>query len=199
MIDDGWYLMSTAQLEELLAAWRAGDDAIPEGVERLGVPEALARRDAGNLPDERDRSLRIVLKVRSEEELATIEARRAELEPDYLDPPTWRRAGSRPVNVVPLRRAGWKVKETGAWWDDPEVAALEEEWRATGAVAGVTVPGEYRSFVYKTVLALRRAGRDVTANAIADSIERWLPPAEATKIRTALVFSAESRSHTTRF
>lgn len=185
MIADGWYLMSTAQLEELLASRRAGEETLPEGAERLTAEDALAYRDAGNLPDEIGRSLRIVLKVRSEEELSTLEARRAELEPDYLDPPKWRREGSRPVNVVPLRRSEVKGAER-AWWDDPEVGALEAEWRATGAVSGVAIPGDYRSFVFKTVLALRRAGKEVTAESIADAIERWVSPADATKIRRAL-------------
>lgn len=185
MIADGWYLMSTAQLENLLASRRADEEVLPEGVERLSTEDALAYRDRGNLPDEADRSLRIILNVRSEEELSSLEARRAELEPDYLDPPKWRREGSRPVNVVPLRRTEVKGAER-AWWDDPEVGALEEEWRATGTVSGVAIPGDYRSFVFKTVLALRRAGREITAESIADSIERWVSPTDAAKIRQAL-------------
>lgn len=48
------------------------------------------------------------------------------------------------------------------------------------------VPASYRGFVYKTVVALKNAGAEITAAAIADSISRWVPPAEAERIRAAL-------------
>ncbi len=63
---------------------------------------------------------------------------------------------------------------------------LDEEWHRTGAVSGVRVPASYRGFVYKTVVALKEAGTEITADAIADSISRWVPPAEVERIRAAL-------------
>ena len=63
---------------------------------------------------------------------------------------------------------------------------LEQEWQRTGAVSGVRIPASYRGFVYKTVVALRNAGAEITAAAIADSISRWVPSAEAGRIRAAL-------------
>ena len=185
MIVEGWYLLNTAELEELLATRRAGEERLPEGARNLSQEEALAYRAAGNLPDEQDRSLRLVLRVDSDEDLRDLESKRARFEPDYLDAPTWRRAGSRPVNVVPLRAE----EVHGApqpWFEDPALAALEREWQETGRVAGVIVPEDYRSFVFKTVLSLRRAGRDVTAAAIADGVTRWLSESDAQKVRAAL-------------
>lgn len=177
--------MSTEQLERLLSSWRAGKELLPDGAVSLTVGEALAYRNAGNVPDAEGRSLRIILRVTSEEELATLEERRAVLEPDLHDPPDWRREGSRPVNVVPLRRADVKGSEQ-PWWEDPEMAALEREWQESGLVEGVVVPAEYRSFVYKTVVGLRRAGRPVTARTIGDSVERWLAPEDAAEVRRSL-------------
>jgi hypothetical protein len=50
----------------------------------------------------------------------------------------------------------------------------------------MNVPGEYRSFVYKTVVALRAADKEVTARTVSDSVARWLGSAEAEALRTAL-------------
>nr|MBA2273603.1 hypothetical protein [Actinomycetota bacterium] len=60
------------------------------------------------------------------------------------------------------------------------------EWSQTGTVAGLRVPGEFRGFVYKTVLALKAVGRSVSPDTVSDSLERWLPPTEAARIREAL-------------
>ena len=185
-MDDGWYLMSTSELERVLAEWRRGlEPSVPSGARHLSVEEALAYRDAGNLPDERDRTLRLVLHV-SDDDVAHLSKKRLVFEPDHHDPPVWKGPGSRPVNVVPLRSGGGGVDEDqGPWWEDPELRALEEEWVATGSIAGLRVPADYRSFVFKTVLALSEAGREITPDSVADSIARWLPEG-AEKIRAAL-------------
>ena len=184
-LDDGWYLMSTSELERELARWR-GEDVGPTGAPKLTVREALEYRNAGNLPDARGRTLRLVLNVDDKQALETIGERRAEFEPDYHDPPDWRRAGSAPVNVVPLRRAGVVGPRRKPWWEEKDLAELEKEWSESGAVAGLKVPAEYRSFVYKTVLALRGADLSVTVDSVAGSIARWVPEAEAEEIRAAL-------------
>lgn len=185
MIREGWYLMSTAELEWMLGARRAGRESLPEGARRLTQDEAMAYRRAGNLPDENDRSLRLLLRVETEADLRGLDAKRLAFEPDYLDAPSWRRAGSRPVNVVPLRSP--EIRGAAQpWFEEPALAELEGEWRATGRVGGVPVPGEYRGFVFKTVLALRSAGREVTAKTIADGIARWVPEDEARRLREAL-------------
>ena len=62
---EGWYLMSTRELEQLLAAWRLSDRDAEFGVP-LTVEQALAHRNAGNVPDDHDRSLRLVLFVDDE-------------------------------------------------------------------------------------------------------------------------------------
>ena len=174
-MEDGWYLMSTAHLESVLVQWRDGiEPDLPPGAERLSNAEALARRDAGNLPDADDRSLRLVLHV-SDDDVARIADMRLGYEPDFHEAPRWKRAGSRPVNVVPLRSVGKSESTPGPWWEEPELHALEQEWRSKGTIAGMPVPGEYRSFVFKTVLALQRAGHDVTPDSVADSVARWLP------------------------
>jgi hypothetical protein len=183
---EGWYLMSTSDLEIELARWRRPEEVHPRSNARpLSVTEALRYRDAGNLPDELERTLRLVLIAEDAGELATLNDRRARYEPDFHHAPVWRREGSRPVNLVPLRRPGVEGRPR-PWWDDPEVAALEEEWRRTGRMAGLRVPGEYRAFVLKTVLALRAARMPVTAEAVADSIARWVPAHEAERIEAAL-------------
>jgi len=185
-LHEGWYLMSTSDLERELKRWRSPGlgfpptDALP-----LTIPEALAYRNAGNLPDAQGRTLRLVLEVSDAEELKSLSAKRMQFEPDYHDPPNWKRAGSAHVNVVPLR----DPQVTGdprAWWEKPQLAALEAEWSATETVEGLRVPGELRGFVYKTVLALKAGGRSVSPDTIADSLERWLPPLEVAQIREAL-------------
>ena len=184
---DGWYLMSTADLEYELARWRApGKD---EGVSRaqpLTTEQALAFRDAGNLPDELDRTLRLVLHVDDTQGLANLAERRLEFEPDYQDAPTWRREGSRPINVVPLRRSGIAPVSDEPWWEDAELAELEHEFNERGTAGGVRVPDEYRGFVFKTILALRSQEREVTAKTISDSIARWLPEEDAARIALEL-------------
>lgn len=179
--------MSTADLERVLTQWRGGDQpTMPPGARQLSVHEALAYRNSGNLPDADDRSLRLVLHV-SEKDVARVAEKRLSYEPDFHEAPSWRRPGSRAVNVVPLRTGGTAGDETprGPWWEEPELQALEKEWARTGAVAGLQVPGEYRSFVFKTVLALQSAGQQVTPDSVADSIARWLPDG-AEKVRAAL-------------
>lgn len=193
MLDEGWYLMSTKDLELELARRRKPDSAVPpSNAQRLSVEDALAYRNAGNLPDEKDRSLRLVLIIGRPDELTYLDSKRSLYEPDYHDAPAWRREGSRPVNVVPLRDPNVAPESSGPWWDEPQLGALEREWREHGTVAGLPVPGEYRGFVYKTVLALRSAGREVTVDTVADSISRWVPPDEAARIRAALEASGRA-------
>ncbi|MDQ3645744.1 MAG: hypothetical protein M3345_02270 [Actinomycetota bacterium] len=176
--------MSTAELEQELA--RARDQrGSPSSAVRLSVEAALAYRDAGNLPDDSGRSLRLVLYVGDRTDLESLGSRRRLFEPDLHDAPVWRRDGSRPVTVVPLRTGVVEPASGMPWWEEPELAQLEDEWRRTGRISGVSVPEAYRGFVYKTVLGLRAAGAEITADSIADSIARWMP-LEADTIRAAL-------------
>lgn len=185
-LHEGWWLMSTPGLERELRRRRSPDLGLPPSdTLPLTIPEALAYRNAGNLPDALGRTLRLVLEVGDAEELESLSAKRMEYEPDYHDPPKWRREGSVHVNVVPLR--GPEVTgDPRAWWENPQLAALEAEWGTRGTVAGLRVPGELRGFVYKTVLALEADGRSVSPDTVADSLERWLPQAEVAQIREAL-------------
>lgn len=178
--------MNTSELELVLGEWRRGTEpSVPSGARQLSVDEALAYRDAGNLPDAADRSLRLVLRV-SDEDVAHLAEKRLVFEPDFHDAPVWKKPGSRAVNVVPLRRGGGgEEPHPGPWWEEPELQALEEEWATTGTIAGLQVPADHRGFVFKTVVALRAAGREITADSVADSIARWLPEG-AEKIRAAL-------------
>lgn len=186
-LTEGWYLMSVADLEVELARLRSPQaELTPSNAERLSVEDALAYRAAGNLPDELDRSLRLVLETASAAELADLHVKRLAYEPDFHDAPDWRREGSKPVNVVPLRRPGFEVRSPDTWLDDPQLQALEQEWRETGRIAGMPVPGEYRGFVHKTVLALRSAGREVTPEAVVGSVARWLRPDDVGLLRRAL-------------
>ena len=179
--------MSARDLEIELKRWRDPEETLPpSNAKHLSIDEALAFRSAGNIPDALDRSLRLVLHVNDSTELSYLQGKRATFEPDFHDAPAWRRQGSKPVNVVPLRRPDVKGHAGRPWWEDPEVAKLEAEWSATGTVAGITVPGEFRSFVYKTVLSLRADGRGVTPDSIGDSIARWLSPKETEQIRAAM-------------
>lgn len=187
VLAEGWYLMSAVELEKELPHI---DDPSRDGPVGSAIPlsveDALTYKRDGNLPDPFGRSLRLVLRT-AETDPEAIARRRLDFEPDFHDAPTWRRPGSKPVNVIPLRaRSQANDKKSEAWWDDPIMAELEAEWRERGTVGGVTVPGRYRSFVLKTVASLRVAGLDVTADSIADSIERWVPPADAVEIRSAL-------------
>jgi hypothetical protein len=185
-LDEGWYLMSVRDVEIELARAR-GDTTTNSKTKGLTTVEALAYRDAGNLPDEFGRSLRLVLRVDGAIHGASeLDVRRAIYEPDFHDAPSWRRPGSVPVTIVPLGAASESPRESTAWWEDPDLASLEEEWTATGRVDDIVVPAAYRGFVYKTVLALRRAGRPVTIDTIVGSVARWTRPAAAEEIRSAL-------------
>lgn len=184
MLQEGWYLMSVADLEAELAHLR--DASRPPGQTTLALSDsdALAYRDAGNLPDEHGRSLRLVLGVGDE----PLGEKRLRFEPDFHSAPEWRREGSKPVNVVPLRRAAAVPRDPElAWWEQPDVAALEEEWRDTGRVAGLIIPGAYRSFVLKTIASLRIAGLQVNVESVIGSLSRWLRPDQVGEIRTALL------------
>ena len=179
--------MSAHDLEIELRRWREPEAEVESSnAKPLEVEEALAYRNAGNVPDDLGRSLRLVLHVNDAAELSYLQQKRLAFEPDFHDAPTWRREDSKPVNVVPLRRSDVRGAGGKAWWDDPQVARLEEEWARSGMVEGMYVPGEIRSFVYKTVLSLRSAGREITPDSVADSIARWLSPDEAAEIRDAL-------------
>jgi hypothetical protein len=196
-LEEGWYLMSVSELEQELARWRdPGTAQGPSAARRLSSAEAMARRDAGNLPDEQGRRLRLVLHLEGGADSAALDARRRHFEPDYHDPPTWRGHDSAPVNVVPLRlsRGGLgrtaerseRPETAAAWFDRPELAALEREWRATGAIGGLRIPADVRGFVYKTVLSLRSAGHAVNVDTVSSSIARWTSPDDAAHIRVAL-------------
>lgn len=178
--------MSAADLEIELKRWRdPGAEDPASNAERLSIEAALAYRAKGNLPDAWGRSLRLVINIPEDAGPGYVEGQRARFEPDFHSAPHWKREGSKPINVVPLRAARGAAPRS-AWWDDPEIAALEEEWRTRGTVAGLVVPGEYRGFVYKTVVALRAANKEVTPRAVADSVSRWLSPSDAQALRAAL-------------
>jgi hypothetical protein len=178
--------MSTADLEKELARRRDSGAAVPpSGALPLTVEEAIAYRNAGNVPDEHGRTLRLVLFARDLDEVRALGTKRAAFEPDYHDAPVWRREGSVPVNVVPLRAPGVAGNPL-PWWESSDVAELETEWRRTGRIAGLTVPAEYRGFVLKTVVALREAGRPVDAESVTASLARWLAPEQAREISDAI-------------
>ena len=185
-MEEGWYLMSTTDLEVELARWRGDDSRPPSRAQRLSVEEALAFRNRGNMPDELGRSLRLVLRLDDERDLADLDRKRLHYEPDFFEAPSWRRPGSKPVNVGPLRAPNIEGTARTPWWAEPEMAEMEAEWIQTGAVDGVMIPEEYRSFVYKTVALLRRAEIRPSVSTIGDSISRWLTPEEAARVRTAL-------------
>jgi hypothetical protein len=185
-MDEGWYLMSPHDLEIELKRWREPDvDAPDSDAQRLSTSAALAYREKGNLPDPLGRSLRLVIHVPADAGPGYVEKQRVRFEPDFHEAPEWKKEGSKPINVVPLR-AGRARASRDAWWDDPDIAALEREWLERGTVAGMPVPGAYRGFVYKTVLALRAAGKEVTSRSVSDSVSRWLSPADAQALRAAL-------------
>ena len=184
-LEQGWYLMSVAELERELARAREGAGAPTEAV-HLTSEEAMAFRSAGNVPDESGRSLRIVLHVRSADDVRNLSRRRLEFEPDFHEEPTWRKEGSVPINVVPLRLEPVEPASDTEWWAEPEVAELESEWLRTGRVGDVRVPESYRSFVYKTVLSLRAADLPISVETICASVARWLSPDDTAALRSAL-------------
>jgi hypothetical protein len=184
-IPEGWYLMNTAELEQELARHR-GMDVVPSSAVPLTVSEALNLKALGNLPDAEGRTLRLVLHVADRAELKELDSKRLTFEPDVHESPRWRRAGSAPINVVPLRIQELEPAGEDAWWEEPELAALEKEWRASGRVSGISVPGAYRGFVYKTVLALNKAALPITPATVADSVARWVSPRDAEELRIAM-------------
>lgn len=184
MLIEGWYLMSVADLEAELANLR--DPSRPPGGTTLALSRsaALAFRDAGNLPDEHGRTLRLVLEVGAE----PLDKRRLRYEPDFHDAPVWRRDGSKPVNVIPLRTAPQaRAESEGVWWEQADVADLEREWADTGMVAGLVVPAEYRSFVLKTIASMGSAGLPIDVGSVTGSLSRWLDPDQVAEIRRALL------------
>lgn len=187
-LEEGWYLMNTAELERALARLRGGDDpVVPPTAVRLSIDAALAYRDAGNLPDDEGRTLRLVLRIRNASDLESIHDRRLRFEPDHHEAPEWRRRGSVPVNVIPLRPSQFvRPDPPGPWWRRPELARLEQQWQTSGAIDGLRIPAELRGFVYKTILALRAAGIPVTVGSVSDSIQRWTPVSDAERIRQGL-------------
>lgn len=185
--------MSTADLEKELARRRdPSSHTPPSNALGLTVEAALAYRDSGNLPDELGRTLRLVLFARDLDEVRALGRKRLQFEPDYHSAPAWRREGSAPVNVVPLRSPG-VAGDPSPWWESDDVADLEAEWRETGLIAGLPVPGEYRGFVLKTVVSLRDAGIPVDAGSVGDSLARWLPPEQVRAITDAIRSAAEGR------
>ena len=183
---EGWYLMSNDDLENELARWRGDEKRPPSRAQQLSIEDALTFRNQGNVPDELGRWLRLVLRVDDELDLSDLERKRLHYEPDFLKAPSWRRPGSKPVNVVPLRAPDVAGSGAAEWWADPEMAEMEAQWVRTGAVDGVVIPEQYRSFVYKTVALLRHTGTPVTVAAITGSISRWLDPEHAERVRVAL-------------
>ncbi|MEA2460290.1 MAG: hypothetical protein QOH90_467, partial [Actinomycetota bacterium] len=177
--------MSDREVEDLLARAKEGPRfPEPSGI-HLPPHEALAHRDSGNVPDDAGRVLRLVLHMTPTDDPRAIHEKRLQFEPDFHSAPRWRRAGSRPVNVVPLGMGSRRTNQE-AWWEDADMARLEAQWTKSGVVEGIKVPAEYRSFVYKTIVALQRDGIDVSALTVADSVARWLPEGEAAALRAAL-------------
>jgi hypothetical protein len=185
---DGWYLMTNEEVVREVERWKADPGSAFRDFSRLPVSDALSHRNAGNFPDDEGRSLRLVITVDPDAGVDSVSERRLEFEPDFHHAPNWRRPASRPVNLIPLRMrtSSTDPEPEEAWWEDEKVAPLEAEWKEFGTVAGLPVPGEFRSFVFKTVIALRASGRDVTADSVADSVARWLDPVDADRLRKAL-------------
>lgn len=179
--------MGTGDLERELKAWREPHRDVPasEAI-ALTIEQALSIRAAGNLPDEKGRTLRLLLRV-DRLEPGAVERERLRFEPDFHDAPTWRVAGSKPINVVPLVAPGSERPEgLDAWWDDPTMDEMERGWSRTGAVEGLVVPAEWRGFVFKTVASLRTAGRPVTVDSVVGSVSRWLGDPDVRALERAL-------------
>ena len=184
-LQEGWYLMSVADLEIELARIRhPGAENRTSRAQYLSTEEALAYRNAGNLPDEHGRSLRLVLRG-APESLGTTRLR---FEPDFHRAPAWRRPGSKPVNVVPLTETRERSDDADekAWWQHEDVVELEAEWNRSGTVVGIVVPAAYRSFVFKTAASLRSAGLEVTIDSLLASVARWLSPEQVAELERAL-------------
>ena len=177
--------MNLEELEQELRRARGGS-APPSGAPRLSTEQALEFRNSGNLPDASGRSLRLVLHVSEPPQPGALEKRRLEFEPDYHEDPVWRTEASRPVHIVPLRATRRRSSESPAWYEEPHVAELEAEWQRTGAISGVNIPGDLRGFLYKTILALRSAGKAVSVQTLSASVARWLQPDDAARISDAL-------------
>jgi hypothetical protein len=191
LLDEGWYLMNTHELELEIARHR-GEDVPPSSAIPLSISEALAYRNRGNTPDGAGRTLRLVLHIQNRDELKKLGLKRIRFEPDHHERPDWRRPGSVPVNVVPLRVDELGPPHEGAWWEDPELSELENEWRVTGMVAGIKVSGARRGFIFKTVLSLRAAGLAITPESVANSVARWVPQTEAVALRNELIAANSS-------
>lgn len=176
--------MSVRDLEIELAALRDGAAAAVSNALPLTVAEALEFRNNGNVPDGSGRTLRLVLALDDE----PLSSKRLRYEPDYHAEPSWRRDGSKPINIVPIPSDRLQANAAAdlAWWEQPDVADLEREWQQSGAVGGLRIPAGYRSFVLKTIASLQSAGIDVTVESVAGSLARWLSPGQVSEIRTAL-------------
>lgn len=178
--------MSVSDLETELARLRdPRPSAKSSNAEPLTIEQALEFRNRGNLPDSHGRTLRLVLRVDDE----PLSKKRLLYEPDYHHEPSWRRVGSRPVNIVPLpgSRAEPAQAQERAWWEQPDVAELELRWRETGTVAGLRIPAAYRSFVLKTIASLEGSQIPITVESVTGSLARWLSPVQVEEIRAALV------------
>ncbi|MEA2498231.1 MAG: hypothetical protein QOH26_636 [Actinomycetota bacterium] len=174
--------MTDSEVEQVLLGIKRGEDPRPP-TSALTSDEAIAYRNAGNVPDEHGRVLRLFLQLGGETP-GGVDERRFLFEADFHEAPLWRREGSRPVNVIPLGLR--PATSDQAWWEEPLVAELEAGWTSSGEIEGVQVPAAYRGFVYKTVIALRRAGIKVGVDTISNSAARWLPAAQAEELRSAL-------------
>lgn len=177
--------MSLSDLETELARRRdPRRSATGSNAKRLSVAEALAFRDLGNVPDAQGRTLRLVLRVDDE----PLSKKRLRYEPDYHEEPSWRRDGSKAVNIVPLTSSDPDATPPSerAWWEQPDVAELELEWQETGTAAGLRVPGAYRGFVLKTIAALRASRIPITVDSVSASLARWLSAEQVEEVRGAL-------------
>jgi hypothetical protein len=179
--------MSDRDVEVELARLR-GDQRPPSNAIRLSVEDALRFRSEGNIPDEMERCLRLVLSDAEK----PFERRRLDFEPDLHSAPTWRREGSRPVTLIPLPSDVGKDPRPDDWrWsDDPAMRALEEEWSLSGRVGGLVIPAEFRGFLFKTIAALRGEGRELSIDSVCSSLARWLSPSEVERIRSALLVAS---------
>src|SRR5918997_3971129 len=119
--------MNLEELQQELRRLRAPTETPPSGALPLSPEEALARRDAGNPPDGSGRTLRLVLHVSDPPEPGALERKRLLFEPDYHRAPTWRRHGSMPVNVVPLRLSRDPPAHISAFYEVATAVDLEAE------------------------------------------------------------------------